>query len=175
MDVPFYWEYLRQGHANEKFPGLTTRKVDMSAYNQGRDPLDKRQLIFYRQIGDLPRDANLHACAHLYASDRNSLYIAANHLGVGGSYVRMGSLVHTVVFHAGWGDLWFGQEVGEGSQGNWFCKEDWTDRAAVGRSLFHSRVWSPRGRHVITILQDGMIRVGERDGGGGNGGNGSKL
>lgn len=171
MDVPFYWRYLEEGNPNEKFPGLTTTKVDMKAYNEPREALDKRQLIFYKPIGEVPPNPNLHMCAHLYASDRNSLYIAANHLGVGGSFSQMGSLTHTVVFHAPVEDLLFGREEGSSPQGEWFCKEDRTDRASVGRSLFHSRVWAPGGSHVASIMQDGMVRVGRPPGENG----GSKL
>jgi acyl-CoA thioesterase II len=158
MDVP--------GYHNDKFPGLTMKRVDMSAYNDPREPLERRQLIFYRPIGELPSDLNLHMCAHLYASDRNSLFIVANHLGVGGSFSQMGSLTHTVTFHANLKDLRFERnEPPNSSQGNWFCKEDRTDRASVGRANFHSRVFSPDGVHVMSIVQDGMVRIGERPAG----------
>lgn len=161
MDVPSYHELLRNGHPNDKFPGLTMKRVDMSVYNDQREPLNRRQLIFYKPIGELSPDLNLHMCAHLYASDRNSLFIAANHLGLGGSFSQMGSLAHTVTFHSPLKDLQL-DKYGSGlSRDNWFCKEDRTDRASVGRGMFHSRVFSPDGVHVISIMQDGMMRVGE--------------
>lgn len=53
------------------------RKVDMTAYNRPRETLDRRQLQYYKVIGDMPpieEDPNLHAIAHLYASDRNGLF-----------------------------------------------------------------------------------------------------
>jgi acyl-CoA thioesterase II len=163
MDVPWYRKELEQGHPNDKFPGLETPKANMKAFNEPRQPLDRRQLIFYRTIGDMPpSDANLHMCAHLYASDRNSLFNIANHLEVDGSYSQMGSLAHTVTFHAPIKSLLFKPVEGTGNpQGNWFCKEDWTERASVGRGIFHSRGWAPDGTHVLTVMQDGMIRVGE--------------
>jgi acyl-CoA thioesterase len=142
------------------------KRVDMSAYNDPREPLDRRQLIFYKPIGELTSDLNLHMCAHLYASDRNSLFIVANFLGVGGSFSQMGSLTHTVVFHAPLKDLRLEEKDSLNSpQGDWFCKEDRTDRASVGRTNFHSRVFSPEGVHVISIVQDGMVRIGERPAG----------
>lgn len=170
MDVPRYYKLLQRGHPNDKFPGLTMTRVDMSAYNDPREPLDHRQLFFYRPIGELSSDLNLHMCAHLYASDRNSLYIVAAHLGVGGSFSQMGSLAHTVIFHAPLKDLRLeGNKLSDSSQGNpqgnWFCKEDRTDRASVGRANFHSRVFSPDGVHVMSIVQDGMVRIGERPAG----------
>jgi len=57
------------------------------------------------------------------------------------------------------------KESSNGFQGEWFCKEDRTDRASVGRANFHSRVFSPDGVHVISIVQDGMIRIGKRPAG----------
>lgn len=163
MDVPWYWKLLEDGHPNDKFPGVKTRKVDMRPYNEARQPLDRRQLIFYKSIGTMSQGPNLHMCAHLYASDRNSLFIVANHFGVGGSFSQMGSLAHTVVFHAPVESLLLRDEEDcNGPQGSWFCKEDWTDRATVGRGMFHSRIWSPKGTHVMSIMQDGMIRLGQR-------------
>lgn len=170
MDMPFYWKLLEDGHSNDKFPGLKTMKPDMSAYNRSRQPLDRRQLIFYKPIGELPSDPNLHMCAHLYASDRNSLFTVANHYEVGGNFSQMGSLAHTVIFHAPLKDLLLQAEtLSDNSQGVWFCKEDRTDRASIGRAMYNSRVWSPNGTHVMSIMQDGMIRVGEPPAGFGRG------
>lgn len=61
----------------DKFPGLDMRKVDMTAYNQSRETLDRKQLQYYRVRGDIPsveEDPMMHATAHLYASDRNGLF-----------------------------------------------------------------------------------------------------
>lgn len=105
--------------------GLHLRKADMRAWNDGKAPAEKRQLTFYTLRGELPnatapsppppqstgikmsvtREANMHACAHLYASDRNSLYIIPNHLSLGRAYTRMASLSHTVIFHVGIRDM----------------------------------------------------------------------
>lgn len=164
MDVPWYWKRRAETGFNDAFPGLEARKVGMDAYNKNRHPLDRRQLILYRTLGAVDEDPNMHLCAHLYASDRNSLYIVANHFDVGDLYTQMGSLVHTVVFHSGMKELLFGPSTArrawlDDSRGRWFCKEDSSDRVATGRGLFHSKVWAPDGTHVISILQDGMIRV----------------
>jgi len=51
--------------------------VDMERFNRHRKTLDRRQLMYYRAIGEMPsvqEDPNLHAAAHLYASDRNGLF-----------------------------------------------------------------------------------------------------
>jgi len=178
--------------------GLHLRKVDMKAYNTPRQPIDRRQLIFYSLRGSLPpisnpsslnkktkkptftREANLHAIAHLYASDRNSLFIIPNHLGLGGDITRMASLSHTVIFHVDVDKLFMAPEpaakppnaaptqVTENCEANpskgahwrkWFMQESWTTGVQGGRGLHTSRLWDPdSGLHLATTLQDGLVR-----------------
>ncbi|KAK3700796.1 hypothetical protein LTR37_015768 [Vermiconidia calcicola] len=166
MDVPWYWKLRKDTGQNDEFPGLQCTKVDMTPYNRDKHPLDRRELMFYRPIGRLPPDPNMHLCAHLYASDRNSLYIVTNLIGVGDLYSSMSSLVHTTVFHSSMQDLMFGPSTSErrspmidtSEEGRWFCKEDFTTRTALGRAMYHGRVWSADGSHVATLMQDGMVR-----------------
>jgi hypothetical protein len=175
-------------------PGLHLRKVDMIAFNTGRDPIDKRQLTYYSIRGGLPspypdqpskgtskgksttREANLHLIAHLYASDRNSLFIIPNHLELGREYTRMASLSHTVIFHVGIEDLVMPDEPpdddlrafptakesrrgGQGTKRKWFMQESWITRAGDGRGLHMTRLWDPeRGVHLASTMQDGLVR-----------------
>jgi hypothetical protein len=169
MDVPWYLKLREETGHNDEFPGLETTKADMAPYNQERNPLDRRDLMFYRAIGDLPPDPNMHLCAHLYASDRNSLYIVTQQMNVGDLYTGMGSLVHTTVFHGATEDMLFGLSNSINSpmddssgNGKWFCKEDYTTRSNSGRAMFHSRVWSSNGTHIATLMQDGMIRYSKK-------------
>lgn len=183
--------------------GLHLRKVDMDKYNVPRPPIDRRQLIFYSLRGSLPlptapyppsaglgvsltRDANLHACAHLYASDRNSLFIIPNHLSLGREYTRMASISHTVIFHVGIKDLVLppepcidhpkadptlreggslslcnieGHAGGDADGRKWFLQESWFERAAGGRGLHKSRMWNyETGTLIASTVQDGLIR-----------------
>ncbi|QIW95765.1 hypothetical protein AMS68_001283 [Peltaster fructicola] len=163
MDVPWYWQLQKETGENDKFPGLQTTKVDMKAFNDGRSGTERRQLIFYRTIGAMSDDSNLHIAAHLYASDRNSLFIVANHFEVGGKYSQMGSLTHTVIFHSPIEQMMFPPPAKHSSpQGDWYCKEDWTTRIGSGRGMFHCRVLSPNGTHIATVMQDGMIRLDKK-------------
>lgn len=209
-DSEFFRETYLPAHPEHFNPiaGLHLRKADMSKYNASRDPLDRRQLTFYTLRGSLPlatapfppqsgklsptREANMHACAHLYASDRNSLFIVPNHLDRGREFTRMASLSHSVIFHVGIKDLvmpsepridhpnadrtlWRDEKLSlcslNGYEGNdrdadgrkWFVQEAWTTRAAGGRGLHTSRMWDyERGVHIATTFQDGLIRF--RDG-----------
>lgn len=163
MDVPWYLQRMKETGHNDPCPGLDTRKVDMTVYNKPLSPFERRQLYFYRAIGTLPPDPNIHACVHLYASDRNSLFIVANHLDVAdsfsqGSKAQMASLSHTVVLHVPAADILMDAQGSE--ERVWFCKEDWTTRAAGGRGIHNSRLVGPGGLHVASTWQEGMIRVG---------------
>jgi hypothetical protein len=74
--VSSWWE-VEKVRGPDPFPGLDMRKVDMEAYNNPKATLDRRQLQYYRLIGELPpasEDPHLHTAAHLYASDRNGLF-----------------------------------------------------------------------------------------------------
>lgn len=163
MDLPWYWRAQKEGKQNDRFPGLDCRKADMTTYNRNRHPLDRRHIIFYRSIGTLPEDPNMHLVAHLYASDRNSLYLVANSLEIGDVFSGIGSLVHQVIFHTNAKDMNFGEDRGP-EKSEWFVKEDWTTRYSAGRGMFHSRVWSPEGKHVMTVTQDGLIRLPQDSG-----------
>jgi hypothetical protein len=77
IDSPYWWKVEQERGWVDPFPGLKTRKVDMEKWNEGKETLQKRQLQYYQVIGEMPpaaEDANLHAAAHLYASDRNGLF-----------------------------------------------------------------------------------------------------
>lgn len=169
MDVPFYLKLRRETGHNDEYPGLESRKVDMEQYNRDRNPLDRRDLMFYRALGSLPPDPNMHLCAHLYASDRNSLYIICQQLDVGDLWKSMSTLVHSTSFHGPTEDLMLGPSEtivypmdDSSDAGRWFCKEDWTTRVSHGRMMFHSRVWSANGTHIGTITQDGSVRFSKK-------------
>ncbi|KAK5011064.1 hypothetical protein LTR60_004837, partial [Cryomyces antarcticus] len=121
----------------------------------------RRQLHYYRVLGAMPPLAlapNLHLCAHLYASDRNSLFIIANNLDVGDGFSHMASLSHTVVFHTDNAPLAMTDDSGAPV---WFCQEAWSSRAAGGRGLHLSRIWDAEDRHLASTWQEGLLRVGE--------------
>lgn len=162
VDSPWYWEAsAKNDNYTDPFPGLSLRKVDMSAYNAPRKPLDRRQLQFYTTIGSMPpasQDANLHACAHLYASDRNGLFVITNHLGAGDDYSAMATLSHSVVFHLGAKELEMAEQDGRDAR-KWYCQESRVSRASGGRGMLESRIWSESGVHIATTWQDGLVKM----------------
>ena len=152
----------------EIFPGVDIRKVDMTAYNrsvdahEGRHPGKYRQLHFYRLIPDeddnpQDQDLNMHLCAHLYASDRNSLEMVPRTLGRESKHTSMASVSHTVIFH---GQAQDSNMLDENGQPKWFVQEAWASRSGEGRACHESRLWDwQEGTVVGTTVQDGMMRV----------------
>ncbi|KAI9784347.1 MAG: hypothetical protein M1839_002408 [Geoglossum umbratile] len=141
------------------FPGLQISLIPMHIYNDDRPPLDRRHVFFYSAVGALPSadsEPNLHACAHLYASDRESLFVVARHLMLTENWKSLKSLSQTVMFHMGAEALSMCDERGKD---NWFCQEGWTDRVSDGRCLYHTRIWDENGRHVATTIQDGLMKL----------------
>lgn len=129
----------------------------MSEYNSSKAPEDWRQLSYYRPIGKLPLDQpNLHACLHLYASDRNSLFMISNAVGFGDEVGSMGSLSHSVVFHVSSQDLL-------SLEGDWWCQEAWTPRSEGGRGMHESRIWNSKKIHIASTWQDGLVRKAESE------------
>lgn len=132
----------------------------MTAHNSTLPTFSHHQLHFYQNIkGQIPdSDPNLHACAHLYASDRNGLFLIANSLGFGNDISAIASISHTVVFHVPSKGLRVGK-------GDWFCQDAFSERSGGGRGLHTSKIWDGNGVHIASSWQDGLLRAGQSIGG----------
>ncbi|KAJ4287059.1 hypothetical protein N0V88_007825 [Collariella sp. IMI 366227] len=141
-----------------RFPIAIMHKVDMGAYNEGRPVHERRELLLYKLRQPLPADgtdgfdANAHVVAHAYLADRNGLLMAGNHIGFGHSLARAASLSYTFVMHVNASEAVMREEDG------WWVQEAWFPRCAAGRGIVESKIWSPRGVHVATEYQDGLIQ-----------------
>ena len=146
-----------------RFPVAEMRKVDMSLYNEGRPVHERRELLLYRLLKPLPSDgtdgwdANAHIAAHAYVADRNGLLMAGNHIGFGYSFARAASLSYSFVVHVNAEEAVMHEHDGEDGEG-WWVQEVWFPRAGAGRGIVESKMWSPRGVHVATEYQDGLIQ-----------------
>ena len=165
MDTPRYRARLRREGRVDDFPGLRCKEVDLKEWNEGKAPLERRKLYFYTPIGEVPPASecpNLHAIAHLYASDRNSLYLIPNILGKGDDWTQLASLNINVVFHGTLRDL----SVSRDKQGDerWFCQEAQVGWIGGGRGLHQSRIWSPEGGLLASCWQEGLVRFGKGEG-----------
>ncbi|KAE8450931.1 hypothetical protein EG329_005371 [Mollisiaceae sp. DMI_Dod_QoI] len=157
IDTPWYYRHIKQHPQTNDFPGLELRKVDMRTYNANKHPQDYRQLHYYTPLGPIPPTLpNLHACAHLYASDRNSVFVVTNATGTGDNIKAMGSLSHSVIFHVNGKDLVMRER-------EWWCQESWTPRSGWGRGVVESRIW--RGKtNVASTFQEGQVRWTDKEG-----------
>jgi acyl-CoA thioesterase len=102
-------------------------------------------------------DMNLHACAHLYACDRNSLFLGQRAHGFESILSEAGSLSITVVFHGPPQRLNM-IDKGTGKR-KMFVQESWASNSGADRLCHNSRLWDyDEGRIIATTLQDGMMR-----------------
>ncbi|KAI0910837.1 thioesterase-like superfamily-domain-containing protein [Ustulina deusta] len=170
-------------HAVGMFPGLEMRKVDMRAYNAGRPLHERRELVLHRLLAPLlpatPGDgggnedcaiagADAHICAHAYAADRNGLLLIGNNTAEFGlETAGAASLSYSFAVHVDAEDAVMACD--EGPPGQWWVQEACFPRVQAGRGIIHSKIWSPRGVHVATMYQDGILRwkSGRRDEGAG--------
>jgi len=125
-----------------------------------------------------------HICAHAFGADRNGLLMIGNHAGYGNELGRAASLSYSFVVHVDAADAVMNycsddneidKDEGKGNSnsnsnsksytdGEWWLQETSFPRVQTGRGIVHSKIWSPRGVHVATEYQDGIIRRKPRPG-----------
>ncbi|KAI1143258.1 Thioesterase/thiol ester dehydrase-isomerase [Hypoxylon sp. FL0543] len=146
------------------FPAVHMRKVDMTAFNEGKPLHERRELILYRLLAPLPaEDPDAHILAHAYEADRNGLLMIGNHIGFGYDFGRAATLSYSFVVHVNFEDA-----VMAYGENEWWIQEACFPRVEAGRAIIMSKIWSPSGVHVATEYQDGIIqrrwKPGERQG-----------
>ncbi|PGH17626.1 acyl-CoA thioesterase II [Helicocarpus griseus UAMH5409] len=186
VDRPSWNEEIEKGLTEELHcAGVEARKVVMDKYNESVDARNHkdryRQLQFYRLLG-LPgledeADAgtleeirkadeageydNLYVCAHLFQSDRSSLFVIAWAHDMVYDLTNIASLSHTVIIHTHGPALrmidWSVPD--EAFRRKWFTLEAHTSRSGENRGLFQGQAWGPDGTLVATMIQDGLLRV----------------
>ena len=134
----------------------------MDEYNALRSPFDRRQLHYYSIRGEMPpfqTDPNLHVCAHLYASDRNGLFIIPNHSDAGDHYKQLATLSHTVVLQStAASEL---SMIDQQGGPRWFCQELRLDGVDDGRGLVASQMWTDTEVVMASTVQDGLLRFSD--------------
>lgn len=113
------------------------------------EPLPPHQRVWMRADGLLPDDPVLHVCVLTYASDMTLLDTAL--LPHGGSWhdptLFMASLDHTMWFHRPF------------RADEWLLYSQDTPSASGGRGLGRGRIFTRDGALVVTVAQEGLIRV----------------
>jgi len=116
-------------------------------------PAEPRQQVWMRVDGQLPDAPRLHACAMTYASDLTLLDgVLATHGQVWGPGGFTGaSLDHAVWFHRPF------------RADEWMLYDCESPSASGARGLATARCYTADGRHVATVVQEGLLRpVAER-------------
>jgi acyl-CoA thioesterase II len=130
------------------------RHVSPLTWEAARDPslTAPESRVWLRVDGELPDDPLLHVCLMTYASDMTLLdTVLLNHgLAWGDNKVKGASLDHAMWFHRPFrADQWllFAQD---------------TPNAAGGRGLARGEVFTQDGELVVSVVQEGLIRVVDR-------------
>ena len=115
---------------------------------QGTPSPDGRQLVWIRADGTLPDDPVLHTCVVAYASDYTLL--GSSLLPHGRSYFRddimMASLDHAMWFHRPF------------RADEWLLYSQASPSASGGRGLAMGAIFRADGVHVVSVVQEGLIR-----------------
>lgn len=137
---------------------LDIRYVDLPSWARAPDapPSKGPQSLWLRANGELPDDPLLHVCLLTYASDMALLDTALVRQGLNAmsDELSMASLDHAMWFHRP------------------FRADDWllytmrSPAASGGRALATGRFFDRVGRHLVSVAQEGMIRVREARPGG---------
>ncbi|KAK8079105.1 Acyl-coenzyme A thioesterase 8 [Apiospora phragmitis] len=172
------------------FPCVDMKKVDMTDFNRGRPLHERRELILYRRIlspaeeekrkqkqkedksgkkggEEEKEEPDAHILTHAFEADRNGLLMCGNHVGFGSSLARAATLSYSFVVHHD--DKSHHEkeedeqeeEDEEDEQDEWWIQEATFPRVEANRCVVMSKIWSPRGKHVATEYQDGIIQSRE--------------
>ncbi len=101
--------------------------------------------------GKLPESPLLHACALTFACDMTLLDTVLVRHGLSGARdpIRLASLDHAVWFHRPF------------RADEWLLYAHESPTAEGSRGLTMARVYDLDGNHVASVVQEGMIRVGD--------------
>ena len=111
-------------------------------------------LTWLKTIGNITNDLFLHQCAIAYLSDWNLLRVATQPHGLNafdGSAV-MASLDHSMWFHAPF------------RADEWLLYECVCPRTTGGRALCFGKMYSKDGNLVVSVAQEGVVRVNNNKG-----------
>lgn len=105
--------------------------------------------IWMKANGRLPDDLTLHVCVVTFASDLNLLDSVLIHHGMASRLdpISMASLDHA---------MWFHRQFRADS---WFLYESSSPSASGGRGLATGRFFTRDGRLVVSVAQEGLIRL----------------
>jgi len=130
---------------------IDLRYVDGDPMSRQREPAE-RQRVWMRADGKLPDDPVVHACLVTYASDMTLLDTTILPFGL--SYtspgLQMASLDHAMWFHRPF------------RADEWLLYDQHAISTSAARGLAGGAIFAADGRLVVTVVQEGLARVGRR-------------
>ena len=105
--------------------------------------------VWMRAAGRLPDDALVHVCSMTFASDLTLLDAALLRQGVAWG---LDPIVGASLDHA----MWFHQPF---RADEWFLYESESPSASGSRGLAAGQIFTEDGRHVATVMQEGLLRM----------------
>jgi acyl-CoA thioesterase-2 len=111
--------------------------------------IDSPQRLWLRADGKLPDDPLLHVCAATFASDLSLLdsVLIRHGLALRSDPIAMASLDHAMWFHRPF------------RADEWFLYDTESPSASGGRGFATGRMFTQDGRLVVSVVQEGMLRV----------------
>jgi acyl-CoA thioesterase II len=109
-----------------------------------------RQQMWLKAVGTLGRDPKLHQCVVAYASDFRLLSTGLLPHGLPFSHPRiriMASLDHSMWFHEPF------------RADEWLLYDLDSPKFHHSRALSHGRIYTQDGRLVVSVAQEGLIRI----------------
>jgi acyl-CoA thioesterase II len=112
-------------------------------------PRDPKQQVWIRADGSLPDDPLLHVCVAAYASDMTLLDSILMAHGLSWDQPRLmgASLDHAMWFHRPF------------RADEWLLYDQQSPSASGARGLARGEIFTADGRHVLSVMQEGLIRI----------------
>jgi len=130
---------------------IDLRYVDDPPWQQqAKGPRDGPTRVWLRANGRLPDDPLLHVCVATFASDMTLLdsVLVRHGLAPGIDDITMASLDHA---------MWFQRAF---RADEWMLYVLQSPTASGSRGLAIGRMFDQSGRHLVSVVQEGLIRVG---------------
>jgi acyl-CoA thioesterase-2 len=130
---------------------IDVRYVEVPPWLAEQGGPQSEHMVWMRTDGELPDDPLLHVCAVTYASDLTLLdsVLMAHGLSWQSSGVRGASLDHAMWFHRPF------------RADEWLLYVQSSPSSAGARGLAHGQLWTRDGRHVVSVVQEGLLRIVE--------------
>jgi acyl-CoA thioesterase-2 len=107
-----------------------------------------QQMVWIRADGTLPDDRLQHVCLATYASDMTLLDSVLMASGLNwGTRLHVVSLDHAMWFHRPF------------RADDWLLYVQSSPSSSGARGLAHGQLWTRDGRHVVSVVQEGLLRV----------------